>query len=99
VGTKHDARGGLGVIARDDVGGLEYRAVVALEVGFLRGHGTTILFELADDPLETALMALGIHVARTKITLCLGKGVCRIGIELWADRLQFFHLVAFVEGI
>ena len=81
VGTKQDTLGELGTVAGDDVGGVERGAVVAAEVGLLRGDGEAEALELGGYPLATEVMGGAVHGAGTEGTLLLTVGVGAVGRE------------------
>ena len=71
MGTEQDTSGSLRIIMSDDIGILQYRAIISLEVCFLLLHLTSEQLELPDNPFATLVMCLAIHRARTEVALSL----------------------------
>ena len=81
MSAEHDARGGIGVVAGHDVHAMEDRAVVTFEIGILSRHLAAEALKLCYDPLAAGIVALGVHVAWSKVALRLGVGVGRVRVE------------------
>ena len=71
MGTEQDTGGSLRIIMSDDIGILQYRAIISLEVCFLLLYLTSELLELPYNPFVTKIVCLAIHRARTEVALSL----------------------------
>ena len=71
VGTQHNASRSLRIVVGDDVGVLQYRSIISLQVSLLSFHLAAELLKLLHNPLATLIMCLAIHRARTEIALRL----------------------------
>ena len=71
MGTEQDAGLRLRIIVGDDIGILQYRAIIALQVGLLGLHLASKLLEFAHNPFATLIVRLAVHHTRTEIALHL----------------------------
>ena len=69
----------------NDIRGLEHRAVVAFQIGFLKRHLIAILRKLFFYPLGTKLVGIAVHGARPEVALLLAEGIGGIGRKLYLD--------------
>ena len=81
MGADEDAAGQLGAVAGDDIGGVERGAVVALQIGLLRGNGEAEALELGGNPLATEIVGGAVHGAGTEGTLLFAVGIGAVGHE------------------
>ena len=81
VGTDEYAVAELGAVAGDDVGGVERGAVVATEIGTLRGDGEAEALELGGYPLATEVVGGTVHGAGPEGALLFTVGVGAVGHE------------------
>ena len=81
MGTDEDTAGQLGAVAGDDIGGVERGAVVALQIGLLRGDGEAETLELGGNPLATEIVGGAVHGAGTEGALLFAVGIGAVGDE------------------
>ena len=81
MGTDEDTAGQLGAVAGDDIGGVERGAVVALQIGLLRGDGEAEALELGGYPLATEIVGGAVHGAGTEGALLFAVGIGAVGHE------------------
>ena len=86
VGTDEYAVAELGAVAGDDIGGVEHGAVVAFQVGSLRGNGEAETLELGGYPLTTEVVGRTVHGARPEGALLFTVGIGAVGHEGGAYR-------------
>ena len=70
MSAKQDAGFSLRVVMGDDVGILQYRAIIALQVSLLGLYLAAKLLKLAHNPFATLIVRLAVHHARSEIALC-----------------------------
>ena len=86
MGAEQDTLLAFGMIAGQDIGALEYRAVIAAQVGLLECDVHARLPELVSNPLPTTFMGLAIHDTWSEVALLLAVLIGRIGHKCRSDR-------------
>ncbi len=97
MGTEQDAGFSLRVVMGNDIGILQDRTIIALEVSLLGLYLAAKLLELAHNPFATLIVRLAVHHARTEIALCSTISQRRIGIKGRTYRIQLLCFLYFLN--
>ena len=89
MSTEQNAGFSLRVVMGNDIGILQYRAIITLQVCLLGLYLAAKLLELAYNPFATLIVRLAVHHARSEIALRCTISQCRIGIESRTYGIQF----------
>ena len=93
MGTKQDAGFSLRIVMGNDIGILQYRAIIALQVCLLGLYLAAKLLELAHNPFATLIVRLAVHHARTEIALRCTISQRRISIESRTYGIQLLRFL------